>query len=174
MALQVLVEQEAGVEKAGLVEELRVGDQVRILWIGLPPLPDFLNQRMPRIDLKNSLILHHGRSARVSKCLELGDLLHGRRPTVLARDDDARRARQAVGHSHGRNVVHLLLPPGTQAFEVGRCLFAGLVNVLEAVLGNVRERLALILGHVGGDILVERIVEEDDLEPFGVQHLDER
>ncbi len=129
---------------------------------------------MLRINLENSLTLHHRRPARVSECLELGDLFHGCRPAELARHDNARRARQAVGHSHGRNVVYLLLPPVTQTFEVGRCLFAGLVNVREAVLRNVGERLALILCHVAGDVLVQRVVEEDDLEPLGVQHLDER
>merc|ERR1712054_41903 len=174
-----LVEREARGEQRRLEEEVdEVLDRLVAL-VGGGLRLELLHDRVLRVDLHRLLRGHVGRHRVVAEGLGAHDALHVGGPAVLARNQDARRFRNALGHHHLLDLVaEDLLHQLGERLKVGAQLLPRLLVLLrlvelEALLGHRDELLAVVLLELLDAVLVNRVDHEEDLVVALLALLDE-
>merc|ERR1719487_349035 len=174
-----LVEREARGEQRRLEEEVdEVLDRLVAL-VGGGLRLELLHDRVLRVDLHRLLRRHVGGHRVVAEGLGAHDALHVGGPAVLARNQDARRLGDALGHHHlldliAENLLHEL----RERLEVGAELLPRLLLLLrllklEALLRDGDELLAVVLLELLDAVLVNRVDHEEDLVVALLALLDE-
>merc|ERR1719487_1089894 len=174
-----LVEREARGEQRRLEEEVdEVLDRLVAL-VGGGLRLELLHDRVLRVDLHRLLRRHVGGHRVVAEGLGAHDALHVGGPAVLARNQDARRLGDALGHHHlldliAENLLHEL----RERLEVGAELLPRLLLLLrllklEALLRDGDELPAVVLLELLDAVLVNRVDHEEDLVVALLALLDE-
>merc|ERR1712054_266562 len=174
-----LVEREARGEERRLEEEVdEVLDRLVAL-VGGGLRLELLHDRVLRVDLHRLLRGHVRRHRVVAEGLGAHDALHVGGPAVLARNEDARRFRNALGHHHLLDLIaEDLLHELRERLEVGAELLPRLLLLLrllklEALLRDGDELLAVVLLELLDAVLINRVDHEEDLVVALLALLDE-